>query len=302
MRNLLAPMLIVLLPSMGAAQEREHAPIVLQLPADARALAMGGAFALGSSDAAALFYNPAFSTGSGVSLGIQRYGGAGTTVSLAAAAEWWGGRVGLGLLSAEYGVSAFDLIGGVEESALARSGPETVAEQVAVASYVRRIRGVRLGAAAKLIDQRAAGDGATMAAFDVSTGLTVSRVNLGLTVQNIGPSSDFVGLDVSPPLRITLGSAFTRSLVVGPFDLLAAAAVSREASGTFVPGGGVELSYWPVQGRTFSARFGLRDPDDPDLPPWTFGAGFSGDRITLDWAYHSIDNADGTHRLTLRFR
>lgn len=262
---------------------------------------MGGAFAIGSSDPMAIFYNPAMSNTSGVSLDIQRYGGGGSTVSAASAVEWWGGRVGIGVQAAAYGVSAGELTGGIDESDLAGDGPEDVTEMLAAVSYGRTIKGLRLALAGRLVDQRAAGDHVTHPTFDLASGVSVSRFNLGLSVQNVGPGYDFTGLDLDPPVRVTLGAALRSSAPVGPLDLMAAAALSREADGTFVPGGGIEIGYWPVAGRTFFARAGLRDPADPDAAPWTVGAGFNGDDITIDWAF--VDYEEGsTHRFTLRFR
>lgn len=301
MRILPGLLLTAVFSSTAMAQEREYAPLLLELPANTRALGMGNAFVIGSSDPMAIFYNPAMSTVSGVSLDIQRYGGQGNTVSAAAGAEWWGGRVGIGVQAAAYSVRPEVLLGGVSESDLLTGGTEDVAEYLAAVSYGRTIKGIRLALTGRLVEQRSAGDHVTSPTFDLSTGIDIADFKLGLALQNVGPAYDFVGLDLEPPLRVTLGGAFDGSLPVGPLDLLAAAAVSVDAEGTIVPGAGLELGYWPISGRTFFARAGIRDPADPDTAPWTVGAGFSGDRITLDWAL--VDYEEGTsHRLTLRFR
>jgi hypothetical protein len=302
MRILIGAALIVVTATAASAQERDYAPILLSLPSSTRALALGGAFPVGSSEPAAVFYNPALSAIAGVALDIQRYEGDATTVSLAGAMEWWGGRIGLGLQAAQYGVSAGALRDGFEESALAEGGAETVGEQVATVAYARRIKGLRVGVAGKLIAQRALDESATTGALDLSTGVTVRRINVGLALQNIGPEYDFLDIELSPPLRMTLGAALSQSVPLGPLDLMAAASLSREADGTVVPGAGVEFGYWPIQGRTFFARAGLRNPADDDVAPWTVGAGFNGDRITLDWAFFTFDEAGSTHRLTVRWR
>jgi hypothetical protein len=243
MRKVLAIVLTGACATAANAQEREYAPLLLQLPANTRALAMGGAFAIGTSDPAAVFYNPAMSSGSGVALEAQRYGGSGNALSLASGAEWFGGRIGVGVQSLSYGVGPAALLGDIAEGDIGSDGTESVAEHVAAVSYARRIKGVRLGMTGKLVDQRAAGEGVTTAAVDLSTGVTVSTFNLGLAVQNLWGGYDFLGLDLKSPIRVTLGGALSRSLPVGPFDLFAAASVSREADGTFVPGAGVELGY-----------------------------------------------------------
>lgn len=301
MRPLVTLVVLAVAATGLEAQAREHAPLVLELPANTRALGMGGAFAIGSADADAIFYNPAMSAAAGVSLGLQRYGGSGTVVSLAGGTEWWGGRIGVGLQTASYAVTASQLEDGFDEGALVNDATEEVAENVASVSYARRVFGLRVGVTGKYIDQRAGDTHAATGALDLSTGVSISRFNLGLAVQNIGLEDDLAGAEVRPPLRITLGGAVAQSIPIGPLDLSAAAAVSREADGTVVPGAGVELGYWPIQGRTFFARAGLRDPASGDVAPWTFGAGFNGDRITLDWSTYEVDRSL-VHRLSLRWR
>lgn len=301
MRFLAIPFLLATLCSTAAAQEREHAPLLPTLPANTRALSMGNAFVIGSTDPMAIFYNPAMSNAAGVSLDIQRYAGEGSTVSAAAGTDWWNGRVAIGVQAAGYSVSPSELFGGVHESDLVDAGLQDVSEYLVAVSYGRSLFGVRAALTGKLFDQRAAGDHVTTPALDVSAGIDVADFAVGLSVQNVGIKYDFLGLDITHPLRITLGAAFDGSAPLGPFDIMAAAAVSREADGTIVPGAGVEIGYWPIVGRTFFARFGLRDSDDPDAAPWTLGAGFAGDRINLDWALADFDGGTA-HRFTLRFR
>jgi hypothetical protein len=38
------------------------------------------------------------------------------------------------------------------------------------------------------------------------------------------------------------------------------------------------------------------------MKPLTVGAGFTGDRIAIDWAFEDIEAGDAVHRLTIRFR
>jgi hypothetical protein len=301
MRLLTAAVLVLLGALPIGAQERDYGPLVLEVPASTRALAMGGAFAIGNSDADAIFHNPAMSAVAGLTLNLQRWEQA-SLLTLSGGTEWWGGRIGIGVQALAYSVPGSTLADDYDAGVLPVGGGEPVTEHVATVSYARRIKGVRLGVAGKLIDQSAAGDRATGGAFDLSTGVQVARLNLGLTLQNLGPSVDLVGSSVTPPLRATLGGAFAQPMPVGPLDLFVAGAVTYEADGTFVPGLGVELGYWPIAGRTFFARAGLRDPSADALQPWTVGAGFSGDRITIDYALDPHDGVRDAHRVTLRWR
>lgn len=294
-----AMLLLTAIPLAG--QGRDRGPLVLELPANTRALAMGTAFAIGSSDADAVFHNPAMSAAAGLSLGVHRYGGA-SLLSLSGGTDWFGGRIGVGLQTLEYGVSEDARARNHDAGVLVASGPVAISEHVASVSYARRIRGLRLGLSGKLIDQRVGTDRAVGGAIDVSTGVQVARLNLGLAVQNLGPAVDLGPAEVGPPLRATLGAAFSQPMPLGPIDLFVAAAVSREADGTVVPVAGVEVGYWPIAGRTFFARFGARDPLADNIDWWTAGAGFSGDRITLDYAFEPFANGRDAHRLGLRWR
>jgi hypothetical protein len=71
-------------------------------------------------------------------------------------------------------------------------------------------------------------------------------------------------------------------------------------------GGGIEVGYWPIQGRTFVARLGFQDvPDGGDALPLTTGFAFQGDDIVVEWAYRpfSVDAPDGgSDRFSLRWR
>jgi hypothetical protein len=120
-------------------------------------------------------------------------------------------------------------------------------------------------------------------------------------VRNLGPERSLDGVDVRLPTDVTLGwGGYGRPL--GPLDLGAAAALGRRADGEVVFGGGLELGYWPVQGRTFVARVGVRNVPEGEASPVTFGGSFWGDRLVLEYAFQPVDDADGLHRVTLGWR
>ncbi|MGH7505459.1 MAG: hypothetical protein ACRELX_07395, partial [Longimicrobiales bacterium] len=181
------------------------------------------------------------------------------------------------------------------------SDPVQHSERVAAVAYTRRIKGVRVGITGKAVEQQSEGERETTLAIDVSTGHVFGPVAVGLAVQNIGPTADVGIVVVDSPIRATLAAAATRAAAVGPLDVLPAASLSRLPDGTFVPAAGVEVGYWPIQGRTFIARAGIRKPAGEALNPFTLGAGFQGDRIALDWAWASFDDG-ATHRISIRWR
>ena len=100
----------------------------------------------------------------------------------------------------------------------------------------------------------------------------------------------------------SLLAAASRQAQVGPLDVSLALSVSHWEDGTVVPGGGAEISYWPVPGRTFFARIGGRYVDDSDIRPLTLGAGFSADQISIDYAFGDFDGGDAVHRFGIRLR
>jgi hypothetical protein len=294
--------LLLALSSSGATGQARRAPVLLELPVSVRAAALGHAFPLGSVDANALFSNTAFAESlRGIAATAQAFGSRSSAYSAAGGMEWWGGSVGLGLQTASY---APDLDASAEVGGpFFGSGPEPVAETAATLAFSRRIRGIRFGAAGKLLEQRAGVERNSTVAGDLATALNVWRLNLGLSVQHIGPAMEVAGRDVPLPDRVTLGAAFSSPMPVGPIDLLAAAAVGRDTRGDFFGGGGAEVSYWPVVGRTFSIRAGARTRGaDRHAGRLTLGAGFTGDRIGIDYAHESYGDRGDVHRVGLRWR
>jgi hypothetical protein len=47
---------------------------------------------------------------------------------------------------------------------------------------------------------------------------------------------------------------------------------------------------------------GIRYIDDSDIRPLTLGAGFTGDRIGIDYGFQGYDGAPGSHRVGVRLR
>ncbi len=205
--------------------------------------------------------------------------GGATDLALSATGAWLGGTVAAGL-------------------ALARDG----AESLAAIGHARTLFGFRVGAAAKLVMQQGpeGGSSAQAGALDLGLAREFGWLTAVLTVQNLGP--DLRHSDTRVPLtqRAVLAAATDRT-PFGPLDVGGAFQVAVEREGRVVPGGGVEVSWWPVQRRVFVGRIGgLRTSDDGS--PITFGAGFEGDRIRLDYAFIDADPALGPHRIGVAIR
>jgi hypothetical protein len=272
-----------------APAARAQAQLVLQLPASTRAAALGNSYAMASAESDAIFYHPALlNSARGIAGSVAFHGSDGRQFGVSGALEWWNGGVGFGLQTVSYG-------------GLASTGPSAGGESVASAAYARTLLGFRIGVAGKLIDLRIRDERDETAAADIGIARSVGPVTLGVTGRNIGrdPSIDSAAVDL--PTDVTLGAA-TGTRPVGPLDLMAAASASWRRDETWAAGGGIEVSWWPIQGRTFTGRAGYRWVEDSDVKPLTLGAGFTGDRIAIDWAFEDVENGDATHRLTIRLR
>ena len=103
------------------------------------------------------------------------------------------------------------------------------------------------------------------------------------------------------PSRLVLGAG-AYGQQVGIFDVGLTGALSYSESQT-VASGGVEVGYWPIRGRTFVARAGVRQVPEGDGSPFSFGFAFWGDNVVLEWAYRPFGELDtGTHRFGVRWR
>jgi hypothetical protein len=297
---MVAVLSLLLSMSTVAAQAR-RAPMILELPVSVRAAALGHAFPLGTVDANAIFSNVAFAESlRGVAASAHAFGARSTAYSAAGGMEWWGGAVGLGLQTVSYSpdTEARDEPAGH----FFGSGPSPVAETAASLAFARRIRGVRVGVAGKWLEQRAGVERSTTVATDVASGLNVGPLTVGLSVQNLGRGMEVGTVNVPLPDRVTLGAALSSPMPVGPFDMLAAVAVGRDTYGELFGGGGVEVSYWPVSGRTFSLRVGEHVRGGDAASRLTLGGGFTGDRIGVDYGFESHGDRGDVHRIGVRWR
>lgn len=300
---LLAVALFAGAPSVHA-QTDGRAPRVLQLPASTRAMALGDAYMMNSGHADAVFYHPALVRGAGgFGLDVQRWSSEASAAAVSAAVDWFGGSVAVGLQTLQYGAP----LGAVQaypsgHDFLFDTGPRPTSEGVASLAYARAFGGIGVGVTGKLVEQRIAGERDASAAVDVGASSEVGPVTLGLSLQNLGPDMEFDDGPAPLPRRVTLGAgAYGRPL--GPLDVGFTGAVIYDWD-EVVPAAGLELGYWPIQGRTFVARVGARRVPEGDASPFTFGAAFWGDDLVLEWAYQPFGGEldEATHRVGIRWR
>jgi len=298
----------------AGAQFRERGPIVLQLPASTRALALGNSFALGFQDSDAVFYHPGLlSQSQGFAGSLQRYGSNSTLVTFSAGRSWLSGGVALGVQHLSYGANLTEpfhepipgaaILGlPADIGSLRDKGHLGVSELVVSAGYGRTVKGIRMGLVGKLIEQRLGSRKAATTAVDLGVMASPGPVTLGLALQNLGPDMPTEGEGIPLPLRIALGAS-TRRAPVGPLDLSASSAVAYTVDGDVIPSVGLEVAYWPVTGRTFVGRLGFRHlPEEQSGSPLTFGGAFMGDDIILDYAYEGFDSGSPSHRFSIGWR
>ncbi len=296
-------MMLVAGPVAALAQSKGNAPLVLELPTSTRALGMGNAYVLTGRDSDALFANPGLldqSRGSGIA--VQQYGSSGTLATMSTVRPWASGVLAIGGQVLAYHPQSANFSNfQTDAGALLSSGAFSASDLVGSIGYGRVIKGIRVGIAGKLIQQRLAGRNDATVAADVGVAKTLFGVTVGLAVQNLGPRLSLRGAVQPLPNRVTLGATLPRK-AVGPLDLVATVAVARRRDAEVVPAGGIEVSYWPISGRTFTGRVGLRRVPGGTASAITFGAAFTGDDITIDYAFEGFDVAGSAHRFGLRWR
>ena len=312
--------LVVICSTKVSAQTYHTLPRVLELPASTRAMALGGAYMTSTAQADVLFYNPALLVGvQSFSLDVQQWGAASWTATAAASRQWLGGGIGIGLQVLQYGAHGPGRYTAPSGQAhLFDAGSLPVSERVATIGYAREIKGINLGLAIKLIEERVAlnkfvasdartRDGAVW--FDAGISKTFFALTTSLSYQNNGGglfAGEYLG-DYQVADRITLGVS-SSGMQLGIFDYGITAAITqvrpfKEDSAT-IPAAGLEISYWPIRGRTFVARAGVqRTPYYEDASPLTFGFAYWGDNLVLEWSFQGMEQSElRTHRFGVSWR
>lgn len=289
----------------SAAQSAGVLPQATHLPASTRAMALGDSYQAGSGHADAIFYHPALlSRASGFGLDWQRWSAEGSAAAASAAMSWLGGSVGVGLRSLQHGAAGSGSLAAPHmQDVFFVPGPTPVSERIVTLGYSRDfLLGLDLGVAVDLVDERVGSATHAVTLFDVGVSGEIGPLVAALTVHDIGEKPL---LDTGDePARYSLGiGQYGRP--VGPFDVGVAGHLGLDHDEELSWGAGVEIGYWPIQGRTFVARLGVQDvPDGSEVSHFTTGFAFWGDDLTLEWAFRPVSGADdgGTHRFGVRFR
>ena len=292
------------------AQTRDRGPLVLELASSTRAAALGNAFALGFRDSDALFYQPGLlNQAQGQKASFQRFGANGTLTGLSAARSWFGGGVALGVQHLTYEAPLDPaptvddiLLLPADEATLRDPGTRGASETALSVGYGKTVMGARFGAVGKYVEQRLGTMKASSVALDLGLAASPGPLTVGLAVQNIGPGLSLGGGEIPLPTRFSLGAS-SQTTPVGPLDLSASTALAYRLDGDLIPSVGVEVGYWPVNGRTFVGRVGYRYlSENFSAVPFTFGGAFWGDDIILEYAFQGFEEGDPTHRFGIGWR
>lgn len=287
--------------SSAPDQRERYAPLILKLPATARVLSLGGA-QVALRDVDAVFGNPALvGTGTGLAFSAERYESGATAGQFASSSTIGplGIGVGVQLLDAGPRYGLFP----AESEVLTRAsavGTTSLAASVAASLTWKQIR---WGVAATYVEERVTDDRAGGVAFDIgaSKSLSVLGSTVGVAVQHLGPRLDVAGRREALPAQLAIGIATAPKGFGKWVDVGGAAELDVRRDGELFPRGGVEISYSPIEGVTFTGRAGGRRPQLREERPVTAGAGFTVDRFTLDYGWETLRVGAG-HRLTIRLR
>lgn len=304
--------LLLLGPAVGSgirlsAQEvRTAGPVLLDLATSTRGLGLGGAFHPGGRDSDAVFVMPGLlNNPTGMSGAFQAWGRGGSLAQLSAGTDWWSGGVAMGVRALSYGTTTPGFGGlPVDEGDLrGRGKPDGAAELHVTAGYGRVLRGFRIGATGSFVQLQTGGDRDFSGAVSLGVARSAGVMVISASALNLGPDLSQGGTTLDLSRRFVISTGPSRALPVGPIDLNGTGYLSVLEDNSVAAGGGIEVSWWPIQGRTFTARAGLRDvPEDASMRVFTLGAGFQGDRLGLDYAVVPFESGVASHRIGLHFR
>ena len=293
--------------SRAAAQS---AGIVLQLPASARAAALGNTYSASGRDDAVIFYNPAqlavaVGAGRSASASVQRYVAESNVAALSGAMRIGPGRVGLGLQLLDYGsepeIVPDPTYGG--ERGAETGSRYSATDFVASAGYGVSLGRLRAGVTGKVIRQQLAWLSGSTGALDVGVALDVAGGTVAAVMQNSGGILTMGSSAMSLPL-VYRGSAALPPIALGRLRMIETVELSQQRGGDLVPSAGAEIGMRAGDGVELAARVGLAPRRDAESSTSriTVGGGISTGRFALDYGYQTVEGLGlGTHRIGFRW-
>ena len=292
-------------PTRAMAQPANEGPLVLRLPSSARFLAIGNA-GLVSTDGDAMFYNPGMLASSrGAAGSLQRYGSNGTAGAIATTTTAGSMTIGVGAQFVRFNAPTnrpYSSLLKPGATTLSEPGTVPAASTAFTVGFAKTIKGFRLGANAKYVEDRVGMSADGTLAFDLGMNRALGPGTLGLVVQNLGAGLRIEGNRGTLPRRIGAGWSASRP-ISEHWDLAGHTALTLEGDLFVRPAGGGELAYVPVEGVALTVRQGFRRPREKDESFFTAGLGVTIDRIALDYAFEPVRGGrDAGHRVGVRVR
>ena len=287
---------LLLMSTAAQGQADRYAPTVLQVAPTPRAATLANNTA--ARDIEAIFANPAMvGVATGTVVGVGRFDAA-TQLTVASSSSLGPFNVGIG---ASY-LDHLSQVSGLPywSYSLQVGGHLPSSSAVGAFALSMNVRGNRVGAAMKYVEQRIGSLEDAVPSLDLGLARDVSRYTVGIAVQNIGAGIHFSNSSVQLPLRVSAG-ATSYGWTVGPFDANGSVGASILPDGIVLPAAGLELAYVPMEGYNFALRAGVRRPELRAQRPLSVGGSASLDRFALEYAYEDWVNG-ATHRLALRVR
>ena len=288
------------------AQASDASPLVLFLPASARATGLGNA-AVAIRDEYAVFYNPAqINTGQGALAGFTSYGGDAMLATLTGATTVNWLTLGWGVEAVKYSVGVANPYP-FAPAELTRPGSRDALSLVLGAGGNFLVKGFRAGIGVKYVEDRVAGGGLAGAGrigvpailnglllADVGVSHSLLSGQAALSVQHIGDPGRS-----DRPMQETLGWA--RQMQARQLDLGFAAQVTERNRSVYA-GGGVEVGYGWIEGWSAALRAGARRTETTAQRPVSVGGTLNADHLVVDYALEFFERSGYAHHVSLRWR
>ena len=303
---------LVLARESAAQDGGRHAAVVLQMPASARASALGGAYAAVGGDDASIFYDPAqhATVRRGVGLSVERYFASSTLAAFSAATRTGPGQgtLAVGVQSVRY-ESVTETVGAVETGRLLTAGDEVLSAGYGIELATRWLPGataVRLGAAAKWVRQRVADESGDATAGDVGLAVALrGGATVAAVAQHLGGTLTLAERSHPLPRRLAVAAAWPVALSPRLALLATGELATVRDEGARVAAGAE--ARWrsrgaPATALTLDARLGFRQrTHGAAASPVTVGGGVGARGLVLDYAYQGYAGLGATHRLGVRW-
>jgi len=305
--------LVACLPANALAQAPPVGPLLLITPATPRTAALGNAWVAGR-DQEVLFYNPAQLIGSrtGLDVNITRHGTKGTTFGLGSVYTGgkWSLTLGWGVQFADF-KPPLSMAYPYSPDVLLADGSASGQSTLAAVGGAITWKGFRFGAAGKYASDRVQMPSNFINATQLPTinhGVFVADIGVarnivggvgGFSVQNLGGDSNGDGTGIKAPRQALMGWSMSRA--VGPLDMTVVSQLTLRHDWQ-APAGGLEVGYSWIEGYFVSLRAGVRRPEADSERPFTLGAAFTADRLTIEYGVQFYEGGKASNGVTVRWR